>query len=157
MRWEQTANDDLQTGVISKMVGRRCFGFISTTDSKPGGIFFHGSSLGAGIKFGDLREGQQVRFKTQLQPSTGKQQAVDVELVQEQELLTTRSGTVTMLVSTKRFGFIQPDDGSPSVFFHWTGVVDPDGFDGLREGMNVVYLLNTDMKNRLKAIVVTRE
>lgn len=153
---DQTETDNLQTGVIAKMVGSRRFGFIATAD-KPHGIFFHGSRLGAGIRFGDLREGQPVRFRTELHPEHQKIQAIDVELMQEKDLLNTRTGTVTMLVPSKRFGFIQPHDGSPSVFFHWTGVVDPDGFAALREGMTVIYLLNTDLKNRLKAIAVTRE
>jgi len=153
-----TPNDDTQTGVILKLVARKFYGFISTTD-KPHGVFFHGSALVGGHAFHSLREGQAVRFKTQLHTVKGTLQAYDVELMQDPAPvpLTTRTGTIHSLVLSKQFGFIQPHDGSPSIFFHWSGVVDPGGFDGLREGDQVAYLAITDTKERYKAVGVVRE
>lgn len=154
----QTANDNIQRGTICKLIGRKFYGFIATTD-KPHGIFFHGSALVSGQSFDLLREGQSVQFKTQLHTVKGTLQAYDVELMKAPAPvpLTTRIGTVSGLVLSKQFGFIQPHDGSPSLFFHWTGVVDPEGFDGLSEGDQVIYLLVRDTKNRPKAVGVARE
>lgn len=147
---------DIQTGVICKLVYGKFYGFIQTPE-KGLGIFFHGSTMADGNSFDSLREGQPVQFKTQLHTVKGTLQAYDVEAVQDQELLTTKTGTVSNLVQSKRLGYILPDDGTPLLFFHWTGVVDPLGFDGLREGDQVAYLLIADQKARLKAVGVVRE
>lgn len=154
----QPARDDIQSGIICKLVGRKLYGFISTED-KPYGIFFHGSALVGGHAFHSLREGHAVRFKTQLHTVKGTLQAYDVELMQDPAPvpLTTRTGTISSLVVSKRFGFIQPLNDGPSIFFHWTGVCDPGGFDDLREGDQVAYLAITDTKERYKAVGVVRE
>lgn len=155
---EQTARDDTQSGIICKLVGRKLYGFIATED-KPYGIFFHGSALVEGQVFDSLREGQRVRFKTQLHTIKGTLQAYNVELMQDPDpvSLATRLGIISSLVLSKRFGFIRPHDTGPNIFFHWSAVVDPGGFDDLREGDEVAYLPVIDTKGRPKAVGVVRE
>lgn len=50
------------------------------------------------------------------------------------------------------YGFIRPDDGTPDIFFHQVGVVNPLNFDDLREGYRVTYLQTEDKKGRARAI-----
>lgn len=64
------------------------------------------------------------------------------------------SGTVKWFDSTKGFGFLVPDDGSPDVFVHQTAIYK-DGFRSLAEGEAVEYQLTTKDNGRIQAIDVT--
>ncbi|AHK43364.1 MULTISPECIES: cold-shock protein [Sinorhizobium/Ensifer group] len=55
------------------------------------------------------------------------------------------TGTVKWFNSTKGFGFIQPDDGSPDVFVH-ISAVQRAGLSGLNEGQQISYELTRDRK-----------
>jgi cold shock protein len=49
-------------GTIKKLVRERGFGFIQADDGRE--IFFHHSVL-QGLNFGDLKEGQSVKFEVE--------------------------------------------------------------------------------------------
>eukprot|EP01083_Nonionella_stella_P132711 403494_1 len=63
-------------------------------------------------------------------------------------------GTVKWFDSTKGFGFLVPDDGSPDVFVHQTAIFK-DGFRSLAEGEAVEYKLTTKDNGRTQAVEVT--
>jgi CspA family cold shock protein len=55
-------------------------------------------------------------------------------------------GTVKWFNSTKGYGFIQPDDGSPDVFVH-VSAVERAGIRGLNDGQKITYELVKDRKS----------
>ena len=57
------------------------------------------------------------------------------------------TGTVKWFNTTKGYGFIGPDDGSPDVFVH-VSAVERAGMDTLREGQKVHYEVQINPKNR---------
>lgn len=65
-------------GTIRKIVGDRGFGFIGT-DSGPE-YFFHMSSV-EGVRFDELREGQQVEFTIEKDPRGRGDRAVNVRRI----------------------------------------------------------------------------
>ncbi|MBJ6135402.1 cold-shock protein [Ochrobactrum sp. Q0168] len=60
------------------------------------------------------------------------------------------NGTVKFFNSTKGFGFIQPDDGSPDVFVH-VSAVERAGMHSLNEGQKVSFELVADRRSGKKA------
>lgn len=48
------------------------------------------------------------------------------------------TGTVTSFNTVEGYGLITPDDGSPTVYVHYTAV-SGDGFRDLREGQKVTF------------------
>jgi cold shock CspA family protein len=63
-------------------------------------------------------------------------------------------GTVKWFDSTKGFGFVVPDDGTPDVFVHQTAI-QADGFRSLAEGEAVEFKVEMDGNGRRKASQVT--
>jgi CspA family cold shock protein len=55
------------------------------------------------------------------------------------------SGTVKWFNDAKGFGFIQPDDGGPDAFAHFSAIV-MDGFKSLKEGARVDFELTQGPK-----------
>ncbi|RBY77215.1 cold-shock protein [Geodermatophilus sp. TF02-6] len=49
------------------------------------------------------------------------------------------NGTVKWFNAEKGFGFIEPDDGGPDVFVHFSAIADRGGFRSLEEGQRVEY------------------
>ncbi|NKC05055.1 cold-shock protein [Brucella haematophila] len=60
------------------------------------------------------------------------------------------NGTVKFFNSTKGFGFIQPDDGSPDVFVH-ISAVERAGLHSLNEGQKIGFELVADRRSGKKA------
>ncbi|WP_026618967.1 cold shock protein [Ensifer sp. WSM1721] len=56
------------------------------------------------------------------------------------------SGTVKWFNSTKGFGFIEPDDGSPDVFVH-ISAVERAGLSTLKEGQKVSFDITQDRRS----------
>jgi cold shock protein len=48
------------------------------------------------------------------------------------------TGTVKWFSAEKGFGFITPDDGTPDVFVHFSGIMG-EGYKNLEEGQKVDY------------------
>jgi cold shock CspA family protein len=48
-------------------------------------------------------------------------------------------GTVKWFNADKGFGFIEPDDGSPDVFVHFSAIADTGGYRSLDEGQRVEF------------------
>eukprot|EP00615_Pteridomonas_danica_P013522 CAMPEP_0114353588 /NCGR_PEP_ID=MMETSP0101-20121206/18767_1 /TAXON_ID=38822 ORGANISM="Pteridomonas danica, Strain PT" /NCGR_SAMPLE_ID=MMETSP0101 /ASSEMBLY_ACC=CAM_ASM_000211 /LENGTH=122 /DNA_ID=CAMNT_0001494481 /DNA_START=172 /DNA_END=540 /DNA_ORIENTATION=- len=63
-------------------------------------------------------------------------------------------GSVKWFDSTKGFGFLVPEDGTPDVFVHQTAIFK-DGFRSLAEGESVEYKLTSKGNGRTQAIEVT--
>ena len=57
-------------------------------------------------------------------------------------------GKVKWFNDLKGFGFIEPDDGAPDVFAHFSAI-DMDGFKTLKEGSRVSYEVNEGPKGLL--------
>jgi protein lin-28 len=64
------------------------------------------------------------------------------------------AGTVKWFDTTKGFGFLVPDDGSPDVFVHQTAI-QSRGFRSLADGEAVEFELSEDGQGRRKAVHVT--
>jgi CspA family cold shock protein len=62
-------------GTIKRLVGSRGFGFID--DGSGQEYFFHASAV-QGAQFDELREGQQVEFRTERDPGGRGERAVNV-------------------------------------------------------------------------------
>ncbi|THK34020.1 cold-shock protein [Ensifer sp. MPMI2T] len=56
------------------------------------------------------------------------------------------SGTVKWFNSTKGFGFIEPDDGTPDVFVH-ISAVERAGLSTLKEGQKVSFDVTQDRRS----------
>lgn len=52
----------MATGTITRLIGDRGYGFITTEDGKD--IFFHRTAL-RGLRFDSLEEGQSVEFEVE--------------------------------------------------------------------------------------------
>lgn len=61
------------------------------------------------------------------------------------------NGTVIWFNTTKRFGFIEPDDGTKDVFVHVTAVQQA-GMDILKQGQKLSYNLTTDERDKIHAV-----
>lgn len=146
---------DYQAGFISKIIFSKGFGFVQPDD---GGLnlFWHCNDLAGHICFDEVKEGQAVRFTTK-KDRQGRLVVKELEVVSDPSPLATYTGTVTRLFFDKGFGFIRPDQGEKTLFFHSSGVVDPINFKDLREGERVCYLKLEAKNDRLKAIGVVRE
>ena len=55
------------------------------------------------------------------------------------------SGTVKWFNDAKGFGFIQPDDGGPDAFAHFSAI-EMDGYKSLKEGSRVDFELSQGPK-----------
>ena len=55
------------------------------------------------------------------------------------------SGTVKWFNDAKGFGFIQPDDGGPDAFAHFSAIM-MDGYKSLKEGARVQFELSQGPK-----------
>ncbi len=66
------------------------------------------------------------------------------------------SGTVKWFDAAKRYGFIQPDDGTKDVFGH-ISAVERAGMASLREGRRVGYELERGPQGRVNAANLTAE
>lgn len=60
------------------------------------------------------------------------------------------SGTVKWFNPTKRYGFIEPDDGTKDVFVH-ISAVEKAGLGSLREGQRLDYELVTGEQGKTSA------
>ena len=58
------------------------------------------------------------------------------------------NGKVKWFNDLKGFGFIEPDEGGPDVFAHFSAI-DMDGFKTLKEGSRVSYEVNQGPKGLL--------
>ena len=58
------------------------------------------------------------------------------------------NGKVKWFNDLKGFGFIEPDEGGPDVFAHFSAI-DMDGFKTLKEGARVSYEVNQGPKGLL--------
>ena len=61
------------------------------------------------------------------------------------------TGTVKWFNPTKRFGFIEPEQGDKDVFVHITAV-EAAGLTGLFEGQKVTYELSAGEDGRTSAV-----
>ena len=66
------------------------------------------------------------------------------------------NGKVKWFNDLKGFGFIEPDEGGPDVFAHFSAI-DMDGFKTLKEGARVSYELNQGPKGLLALKIRTTD
>jgi len=57
----------MATGVITRLIRQRGFGFIQPNDASTGELFFHSSAVDQPT-FDELNEGQQVEFEVEPDP-----------------------------------------------------------------------------------------
>jgi len=58
------------------------------------------------------------------------------------------TGTVTWFDDDKGFGFIEPDDGGPDVFVHFSAIADRGGYRSLDEGQRVEFEASDGQRGR---------
>ncbi len=61
------------------------------------------------------------------------------------------TGTVKWFNPTKRYGFIEPEDGGKDVFVH-IGAVEKAGLPGLYEGQRIQFEIGADPKGKPSAV-----
>ncbi|QTD44703.1 cold shock domain-containing protein [Ottowia testudinis] len=66
------------------------------------------------------------------------------------------NGKVKWFNDLKGFGFIEPDEGGPDVFAHFSAI-DMDGFKTLKEGARVSYEVDQGPKGLLAMKIRTEE
>ena len=66
------------------------------------------------------------------------------------------NGRVKWFNDLKGFGFIEPDDGGPDVFAHFSAI-DMDGFKTLKEGARVSFQVNQGPKGLLAVHIQAAE
>lgn len=64
------------------------------------------------------------------------------------------NGTVKWFNPTKRFGFIEPEDGTKDVFVH-ISAVERAGLKSLFEGQKLKFELSTDDRGKTSAVDLT--
>ena len=64
-----------------------------------------------------------------------------------------KTGTVKWFNESKGFGFITPSDGTADLFVHHSAI-SSDGFRTLKDGQNVSFDVESDVKG-LRAVRVT--
>jgi CspA family cold shock protein len=151
-------------GTVKWFNAEKGFGFIAPDD---GGrdVFVHFSAIADDGGFRSLDEGQQVEFEA----SEGQRgpQADSVRPIGGAPRRPERgrddrgrgreddrgrggdrerpsrggraTGTVSWFDDGKGFGFIQPDDGGPDVFVHFSAIADRGGYRSLEEGQRVEF------------------
>jgi CspA family cold shock protein len=58
------------------------------------------------------------------------------------------NGTVKWFNAEKGFGFIEPDDGGPDVFVHFSAISDRGGYRSLDEGQRVEFEASEGQRGR---------
>jgi cold shock CspA family protein len=144
-------------GTVKWFDPEKGFGFIEPDEGGPD-VFVHFSAIADDGGYRTLDEGQRVEYTT----GRGDRgpQAADVRPAREPRRSARRDddrgprrdddrgrrprddgglGTVTWFDGGKGFGFIQPDDGGPDVFVHFSAIADDGGYRTLDEGQRVEY------------------
>ncbi len=147
--------NDCRTGMVSKLVFARGFGFLKPDDGGED-LFWHKQDLTGWAYFEDIREGMKVRYRIKTD-YTGQDLVSEVEALLDEMPVSTQTGTINRIIPKGFYGFIQPDGGGKVVFFHRTGVVEPIDFMDLKPGDKVAYLEDTDKRGRFRAIGIVRE
>ena len=152
----------MPTGTVKWFATTKGYGFIAPEDGSAD-VFVHVSAVEqAGL--GTLREGDRVRYESR-PGRNGRASAEDLSRVGAAGHAGTRHrrppspphaasasqvGTVKWFNTTKGFGFIAPDDGSPEAFVH-ISAVERAGFRTLQEGQRVNYELRPGPNGKFSA------
>ncbi len=151
------------------------FGFVRP-DTGPPDRFFHLSSvapvgLAAGAQFLALRVGDRVRYREQggwpgerdravdVRPvlPEGGHQAAEIPHIQQRdtERITTMAHGTIDRKHERGYGFIAPEVGGQSIFFH-ASVLQSVTYNEIQEGDTVSYVEETSPDGRLRAVNVAR-
>ena len=152
----------MPTGTVKWFDTTKGYGFIEPEDNSPD-VFVHASAVErAGL--GTLREGDVVRYESR-PGRNGKESAEDLSRLAASghappdygdpsgpppRVGGTQVGTVKWFNTTKGFGFIAPDDGSPDAFVH-ISAAERAGLGTLREGQRVSYELRPGRNGKFSA------
>ena len=138
------------------------YGFIAPEDGSSD-VFVHVSAVErAGL--GAVRDGDRVRYESR-PGRNGKESAENLSRLEAADrdptrhpepsgpppgVGTTQVGTVKWFNTTKGFGFIAPDDGSPDAFVH-ISAAERAGLGTLREGQRLSYELRPGRNGKFSA------
>src|SRR3954447_1424427 len=142
------------TGTVKWFDPEKGFGFIEPDGGGPD-VFVHVSAIADDGGFRTLDEGQRVEYTTtrgqrgpqadDVRPDEGARRASgrDAGRGRDRERRPrgdgADTGTVKWFDPERGFGFIEPDDGGPDVFVHFSAIDDDGGFRTLDEGQHVEY------------------
>ncbi len=136
----------LVTGVIVSLFAERGYAFAAPGDGGPH-RFVHAARLAPGVAWAALHVGARVSYYEepgwpgQAKWAADLRPTSDNNGVESKRSTTVATGTITGVVSSRGFAFIEPDDGGEDLFVHATALRNVDIRD-LTRGARVAYTVS---------------
>ncbi len=149
-------------GTVKWFNAEKGFGFIEPSDGGPD-VFVHFSAIADNGGYRELAEGQPVEFEAspgQRGPQADWVQAIGAAPAPAARaprepragggggerprggggpIVAEGQATVKWFNAEKGFGFLEPDDGGPDVFVHYSAIAEQGGYRELTEGQRVEF------------------
>ncbi|WP_369431786.1 cold-shock protein [Quadrisphaera setariae] len=150
-------------GTVKWFNSEKGFGFIEPSDGGPD-VFVHFSAIADNGGYRELAEGQPVEFEASpgqrgpqadwvqalgpapaaparapREPRAGGGRAAERPRGGGGPVIAEGQATVKWFNAEKGFGFLEPDDGGPDVFVHYSAIAEQGGYRELTEGQRVEF------------------
>lgn len=128
-------DEDSSTGVLKAYLSDEGYGFI-TPDEDGEDVFFHRSMLHPSVSPDDLFDGLRLAYEPRMDEQ-GRTRGNNVRPTtarppKERSAATVASGLtgkILVYFADRGYGFIGRDDGEPDIYYHVTGLRDPESVD----------------------------
>jgi cold shock CspA family protein/tetratricopeptide (TPR) repeat protein len=130
------------TGILKRFLPEKGFGFI-TPDAGGEDVFFHKTGLHPTVEPGDLLEGLPVAYEPEtddqgrargrgVQPLHSARPRPPSAISKARKVIASGSaGHIIVYFPDRGYGFISRDDQEPDIYYHVTGLRDPESVDRL--------------------------